>query len=96
MDLGTTIKNIRKQKNLSQGKFASDCGITQTYLSQIEKNQKEPDLTILKKIASGLEIPLPILFFQSLTEEDVELDKREIFQVIGPSVKKIIDEIFLV
>lgn len=94
MDLGNTIKNIRKQKGLNQGQFATVCSITQTYLSQIENNQKEPNLSVLKTIAEKLSVPLPILFFQSLTEDDVQPDKREIFKVIRPSVKKIIDEIF--
>ena len=37
MDLGITIKNIRKQKKQTQSEFATSCGITQTYLSQIDK-----------------------------------------------------------
>jgi len=96
MDLGNTIKRIRKHKVLTQGEFASLCSITQTYLSQIENNQKEPNLSILKTIAEKLSVPLPILFFQSLTEEDVQSDKKEIFNAVSPSVKQIIDEIFTV
>ncbi len=96
MDLGSTIKKIRKQKGLTQGEFAPICGITQTYLSQIETNQKEPNLSILKTIAEKLSVPLPILFFQSITEDDVQPDKKEFFNAISPSVKEIIDEIFSV
>lgn len=96
MNLGNTIKDIRKHKGYTQGDFAMECGITQTYLSQIENNQKEPNLSVLKKIAEKLVVPLPILFFLSITEEDVQPEKSEMFNTISPTVKNIINEIFTV
>jgi transcriptional regulator with XRE-family HTH domain len=96
MDLGNTIKRIRKSKGYTQDEFAPICGITQTYLSQIETNQKDPNLSVLKTIAEKLSVPLPILFFQSITEDDVQPAKKEFFNAISPSVKQIIDEIFTV
>jgi transcriptional regulator with XRE-family HTH domain len=96
MDLGITIKNIRKQKKQTQSEFAISCGITQTYLSQIESNQREPNLSTLKLISNGLNVPLPILFFLSLDKEDVQQNKREAFEIIGPSVKSLVNEFFAV
>ncbi len=90
------IKNIRKQKKLTQIEFASSCGITQTYLSQIESNQKEPNLSTLKNISNSLSIPLPILFFLSMTEEDVHPNKRKAFEIVSPSVKSLVNEFFSV
>lgn len=94
MDLGIVIKNMRKQKKLTQSEFASLCGITQTYLSQIEGNRKDPNLSILKTISEKLNIPLPILFFLSLTEEDIQPSKRKAFEIISPSVKSLVNEFF--
>src|SRR5580658_4758855 len=94
MNLGNTIKNIRKHKGFSQGEFAIICGITQTYLSQIENNLKDPNLSVLKTIAEKLSVPLPILFFLSLNEADVQPEKRELFKDIDPLVKRVIDELF--
>lgn len=96
MNLGITIKNIRKQKKLTQKEFASLCGITQTYLSQIENNSKEPNLSTLKSISHNLDTPLPILFFLSMTDDDVPSNKREAFQIISPSVKSLVNEFFSV
>lgn len=96
MNLGITIKNIRKQKKLTQKEFASQCGITQTYLSQIESNSKEPNLSTLKSISQNLNTPLPILFFLSMTDDDVPSNKREAFQIISPSVKSLVNEFFSV
>jgi transcriptional regulator with XRE-family HTH domain len=96
MNLGNSIKNIRKQKGLTQNEFATLCGITQTYLSQIEGNLKEPNLSTLKAISEKLDMPLPILFFLSMTEDDVQLDKRKAFEIISPSVKSLVNEFFSV
>ena len=96
MDIGTIIKNIRKQKGQTQGEFAALCDITQTYLSQIESNQKEPNLSKLKTISENLNVPLPILFFLSMTEEDVPVNKRKAFKIVSPSVKSLVNEFFAV
>jgi transcriptional regulator with XRE-family HTH domain len=96
MDLGTVIKNIRKQKGLTQNEFASLCDITQTYLSQIEGNLKEPNLSTLKANSERLNIPLPILFFLSMTEDDVQPNKRKAFGIVSPSVKSLVNEFFAV
>lgn len=94
MNLGAVIKDIRKQKRQTQTEFASNCGITQTYLSQIENNSKEPNLSTLKDISNSLEIPLPILFFLSLNEDDISPEKRKAFEIINPSVKLLINDFF--
>lgn len=96
MNLGTVIKDTRKQKMLSQVEFSALCGITQTYLSQIEGNLKDPNLSTLKVISEKLEIPLPILFFLSLTREDIQEKKREAFDILGPPVKSLINEFFTI
>lgn len=94
MNIGQVIKDTRKQKGQTQNEFALSCGITQTYLSQIENNSKEPNLSTLKVISQNLDIPLPILFFMSLNEEDIAPEKRDAFAIINPSVKSFINEFF--
>jgi len=94
MDIGNTIKQIRIKKGLKQNEFAERCQLTQAYVSKIESNQKEPALGVLKTIADVLETPLPVLFFHSLTAEDIEPRKREAFQIILPSIKGMIESFF--
>jgi len=96
MDLGTVIRNIRKQKGLTQSVFSSQCGITQTYLSQIEGNLKEPNLSTLKSISEALNVPLPIIFFLSMNEEDISPEKRQAYEIVSPSVKSLVHEFFAV
>ena len=94
MDLGTTIKNFRQQKGIKQNVLAEKCDITQTYLSQIENNVKEPNLSTLKTICKFLGIPLPVLFFLSLDEKDIKPEKRAAFKHLEPSIKSMISEFF--
>lgn len=94
MDIGNTIKKIRIQKGFKQNEFAEKCHLTQAYLSKIESNQKEPAISVLKTIAIALEIPLPVLFFHSLTMEDIDPKKRDAFQIILPSIKGMIELFF--
>jgi transcriptional regulator with XRE-family HTH domain len=94
MNLGATIKSLRKQKGQTQEEFASKCGITQTYLSQIESNLKEPNLSTLKSISDQMNVPLPIMFFLSMTDDDVQPNKRKAYEIVGPSVKSLVNEFF--
>jgi transcriptional regulator with XRE-family HTH domain len=96
MDLGLAIKSIRKQKGLKQNQFAELCEITPSYLSQIENNNKEPNLSILKIISNNLGTPLPILFFLSLDNDDVKPEKKEAFKMIAPSIKSLVNQFFAV
>nr|WP_294946397.1 helix-turn-helix transcriptional regulator [uncultured Mucilaginibacter sp.] len=94
MNLGSVIKDIRKKKGQTQVEFANACGITQTYLSQIESNLKEPNLSTLKSISEELGMPLPILFFLSINEDDVKPNKVEALKTLSPSVRLLVDEFF--
>jgi XRE family transcriptional regulator, regulator of sulfur utilization len=93
MDLGNTIKSIRKQKGIKQNSFAELCDISQTYLSQIENNQKEPNISVLKTICFNLNVSLPILFFLSLDERDIPDKKKQAYAIIGPTVKTLLNEL---
>lgn len=90
MELGKIISSIRKDQGYKQGVFAKKLGISQTYLSQIERDKKEPNLSLLKKIASMLNIPLPIIFFFSLEANDLPKQKQDIFNRIFPKTKDLI------
>lgn len=94
MDIGKAIYTIRKQKKLSQEKFSKKVGIDQSYLSLIENNKKKPSTKLLEKISAKTKTPLPILFFFSLSEDDVSPKKKELFNILFPRIKDMVGEIF--
>ncbi len=95
MNIGKAIKDLRKQCGFNQVEFANKCGLSQSYLSSIEKGNKEPTLSLLKQISSALSMPMPILVFLSLDKEDVSQPKRGAFELLEPTLKSLISEIFL-
>lgn len=94
MNLGATIKRIRSHKEIRQHVLAENAGISQTYLSQIENNAAEPNLSTLKVLSEKLETPLPILFFLSLDRMDIKPEKRLAYDIIEPSLKTMVVEFF--
>lgn len=94
MNLGRSIQVSRKNIGLKQNKLAELCNITPSYLSQIENNLKDPNISTLKVISDKLGVPLPILFFSSLDEADISPKKRDAFKLIFPSINSLISEFF--
>ena len=94
MNLGAIIKELRQRKGIKQNSFAELCNISSTYLSKIENNSKEPNLSTLRIIANNLDVPLPILIFLSINEDDIKPDKKEAFELLGPSIKALLNEFF--
>ena len=58
MTIGDKIRKIRIEKNMSQKKLANLTGISQTYISKIEENKRQPTFSKMVKIANALGIPI--------------------------------------
>jgi len=60
--LGTCIRDLRKQTGLSQVEFGEKCGFYQTYLSRVERGQANPTINAIEVIANGLGLTVFELF----------------------------------
>jgi transcriptional regulator with XRE-family HTH domain len=95
MKLGKAIQKVRKNHfKGNQVDFANAIGITQSYLSGIENNKKEPSTSVLQKISDVCEIPIAILFWFSIDKSDVAESKQQAFDFLKPSVDAMLKEIF--
>ncbi len=54
--LGDTVKNLRNELGLSQEALAERCDFDRTYISLIERGQRNPSLTNLIRLAEGLKV----------------------------------------
>jgi transcriptional regulator with XRE-family HTH domain len=63
MQIGTTLRDIRKSKNLSQGDIEKRTGLLRCYTSRVENGMTVPTIDTLEKYASALEIPLYTFFY---------------------------------
>lgn len=60
--LGNRIQELRKQKGLSQEKFALHINMDRTYFASVEAGKRNISINNIKKIADGLEVSLSELF----------------------------------
>ncbi len=75
-DLGEYIREQRRIGHLSLRKLSEMAGISNPYLSQIERGLRKPSADILQQIARALEISSETLYVRAgiLDERDVEHD----------------------
>lgn len=90
MDLGTTIKTVRKAKNISQSDLASRVGISATALSSIETNASQPKRKTLHSICRELGVTKNYILIISLDIDEVPEDKKEIFKILLEPLKKVL------
>lgn len=58
MDIGSTIRAIRKRKNITIAKLCEETGLSQGFMSQVETNKTSPSISTLENIADALNVPL--------------------------------------
>ena len=95
MNIGNAIRTIRKKYGMTQNQFAGHIGITQTHLSLLEKNKRNPSIDVLERMSQQVFIPLPILLWFSVDEKDVKEGMDESFRIMKPSIDELIYSFFL-
>jgi transcriptional regulator with XRE-family HTH domain len=80
-DLGEFIRAQRERANLSLRRLAEKSGISNPYLSQIERGIRKPSAEILKNLARALEISSNTLYSRAgLIDE--EMPPPSVFEAI--------------
>ena len=73
IDLGEFIRDQRRNARLSLRKLSELAGISNPYLSQIERGLRKPSAEILQGIARGLQISAETLYVRAgLLDEELE------------------------
>ncbi|GAB6901056.1 hypothetical protein JCM9957A_41460 [Kineosporia succinea] len=74
-DLGAYVKEQRQSAKLSLRQLANAAGVSNPYLSQIERGLRKPSAEVLTQIAKGLQISAEALFQRAgLLEESVGVE----------------------
>ena len=68
--IGEYIRQQRERANISLRQLASAAGVSNPYLSQIERGLRRPSAEILQQIAKGLRISAEALYIQAGILED--------------------------
>jgi transcriptional regulator with XRE-family HTH domain len=78
-DVGRYIREQRRQAELSLRKLASQAGVSNPYLSQIERGLRQPSAKILKDIAKALRISAETLYVRAgILDEEADATDLEV------------------
>jgi transcriptional regulator with XRE-family HTH domain len=82
------MQRLRKDRKLTQEAVATRCGISQKYLSELERGEKAPSWDTLVAIAhKGFDIRLASLLFG--VDEDVGTEAKQLNDVLAGRPKEI-------
>lgn len=92
MNIGQSIRHIRKTyAKQTQVEFCQSIGISQPYLSDIERCRSNATVGLLEIIADHVNIPIPILFWFGVEEGDVP--NTESFSTLKPVIDSMMNEL---
>ena len=100
MKIGHKIRELRRQKDLTQDELGRKTKIHGRYISKLENNHSVPSIDIIKKIASALDITVDHLLYDksdNLTKININdkqlLQKFEIIDKMDESKRRVVNEI---
>lgn len=54
--IGDKVKELRRQRVLTQHMLAKESGVSQVAIARIERNQSEPHVATIRKLAKALDV----------------------------------------
>ncbi len=63
MMIGDRLRELREQKQFTQGEVAKRTGLLKPYVSRVENGHSVPAIETLEKFARALEVPMYQIFF---------------------------------
>ena len=64
-DLGDFIRDLRRNARISLRELAQRTGVSNPYLSQIERGLRKPSAEVLQQIASALRVSTPVMYLRA-------------------------------
>ena len=80
VEVGKRIKAEREKNSMTRDQLAECIEISNTYLSQLERAERNGSLTVICKIASVLNISLDYLIYGN---DSIEVSKEDIIEKIN-------------
>ena len=71
-DVGEFIRDLRRNARFSLRELAEKAGVSNPYLSQIERGLRKPSAEVLAQIATALRVSTPLMYLRAglLNEKD--------------------------
>ena len=87
MHVGSRIKQFRRAKRLSMRELAERVGVSESYISQLEKGSVNPSLGSLKKLALHLDVNMVNFFSIDQMGEEIIVRKADRREIVYPNGK---------
>lgn len=72
MKYSKAIKHIREKRGLSQLSLANSIKRSPSYISRIEKGNREPSIELLGELSAALDIPVSLITLLATEKKDVK------------------------
>src|SRR5262245_55474186 len=64
-DIGEFIRDLRRNARISLRQLADQAGVSNPYLSQIERGLRRPSAEVLQQIAGALRVSTPLMYLRA-------------------------------
>ena len=92
MKLGETIKQCRNKRGLTQSRLAELAEISVSHLCLLEKNKREPSISVVEGIAKALQIPLSVLGFLAAQASEIKEMSVTQFEELSHNIMELVEE----
>lgn len=90
MNAGYAIKFCRQQRGFTIPTLAKRAGLSTSYVSLLENNARDPSLSALEKIATGLGVPLSVLIFIGTPPAELDSLSPEVSEKLAAATMKLL------
>ena len=88
--IGNRIRELRKQRGLSQEAFGYKAGLHLTHIGAIERGEKNWSIDTILKVARGLNVDIKDLFDYPLDPTEAKLLKKSLVEEINISSPEVV------
>ena len=75
--LGKQIKTLRKSRGYTQERLVEIIDVNAKYLARVERGEANPTLSLLQRLSTGLDVPLPELFGYDREDGETPVELRQ-------------------
>ena len=85
--IGTFLKLLRKEKNLTQEQLAEQLGVSNRTVSRWENENNMPDISLLSEIAEFYDVSIPELIYGERKSENMREGAKEVAETMSDYAK---------
>jgi len=90
MNAGHAIRFCRQRRQLSIPALAERAGLSPSYISLLERNERDPPLSTLQRLSKALAVPLSVMVFIGTSTAELESLSPEIAEKLAAATMKLL------